>query len=480
MAGSAGSGRRESRGAERAWFPKKPGALRSPRPCGATVPAEPGPAPPPEGGEASHQQQPVRDRGLSWRGRHFRGSAGAALTREQSPACSNHAVLEAMRSRQAARHQTGLPRFRRSRPAKPCVQLSSEGPCHPRATRRKPGQQQRRYDEEPDHPSRQRHPTMPVGATGPFDRSRTTASCFRAGQVTRQLGERLKPAHRTVGPARAATPKSGSRTGPGHGARQKNSWSTTALPFLKGPRCATWSKTPRREERASAAAGHRQSQRPSTRRRLFPREDAPSRRSSPGSPSAEVGPRAIRKPHIHRGDTRRPGAPRPEVMRTPEAGCRRWWACGWTVGLVRVGCAAEAAEPAQPDGTHNQEASGIFSQVDWSLRSKQGSGAGVALPCRSRVEPTCPRAGPEPKIPKLKGFLIRRPDGFSRSLRLGAQGVRPGTARETYRLSCQRSLSHLTLMGFRPLQRIGQRKRPAPDSPSGCATLSGFLNLSAF
>lgn len=31
------------------------------------------------------------------------------------------------------------------------------------------------------------------------------------------------------------------------------------------------------------------------------------------------------------------------------------------VGLDWVGCAAEAAEPAPPDGTHNQEASGIFS-----------------------------------------------------------------------------------------------------------------------
>jgi hypothetical protein len=106
--------------------------------------------------------------------------------------------------------------------------------------------------------------------------------------------------------------------------------------------------------------------------------------------------------------------------------------------------------------------------------------AGVAPPRRSLVELTCPRTGRGAKIPKLKGFLIRRPDGFSKGPRLDAQGVRPGTARETYRLSCQRSLSHLTLMGFHPLQRIGQRKRPTPDSSSGCATLSGFLNLSAF
>jgi hypothetical protein len=31
--------------------------------------------------------------------------------------------------------------------------------------------------------------------------------------------------------------------------------------------------------------------------------------------------------------------------------------------------------------------------------------------------------------------------------------------------SCQRSWSHLTLMGFRPLQRLGQEKRPAPGLP---------------
>jgi hypothetical protein len=30
---------------------------------------------------------------------------------------------------------------------------------------------------------------------------------------------------------------------------------------------------------------------------------------------------------------------------------------------------------------------------------------------------------------------------------------------------CQRSLSHLALMGFRPLQRVARRKRPAPDLP---------------
>jgi hypothetical protein len=116
----------------------------------------------------------------------------------------------------------------------------------------------------------------------------------------------------------------------------------------------------------------------------------------------------------------------------------------------------------------------------WSVWSGQGTWVGAAPPCRSLVEPAYPKAGPELSLPKLKGFLIRRPDGFSSSPPLGAQGVRCRTARETYRLSCQRSLSHLTLMGFRPLQRLGQRKRPTPDSPSGCATLSGFLNLSAF
>jgi hypothetical protein len=35
----------------------------------------------------------------------------------------------------------------------------------------------------------------------------------------------------------------------------------------------------------------------------------------------------------------------------------------------------------------------------------------------------------------------------------------------TTRSSCQRSTSHLALMGFRPLQRIGQRKRPTPGLP---------------
>jgi hypothetical protein len=91
------------------------------------------------------------------------------LTSLRSPACSNHAVLEPMRSRQTAGHQTGLASFRRSLPAKPCVQPSSEGACHPPSNQRKPGQEQARYDEEPDHPFRQRHLTTPeaqnVGST---------------------------------------------------------------------------------------------------------------------------------------------------------------------------------------------------------------------------------------------------------------------------------------------------------------------------
>lgn len=149
-----------------------------------------------------------------------------------------------------------------------------------------------------------------------------------------------------------------------------------------------------------------------------------------------------------------------------------------TAGSVSRG-ATSVGRPTQPDGTLDQDASGIFSSLIWKSAAGQGKQTGAAPPRRSSVVPTCPQAGPDLEIPKLKGFLIRRPDGFSGGPRLDARGVRPGATRETYRLSCQRSLSHLTLMGFRPLQRIGQRKRPAPGSPPGCATLSGFLNLSA-
>lgn len=46
----------------------------------------------------------------------------------------------------------------------------------PPGNQRKPGQQQARYDEEPDHPSRQRRPNTPVSATGQLDRSRATES----------------------------------------------------------------------------------------------------------------------------------------------------------------------------------------------------------------------------------------------------------------------------------------------------------------
>jgi hypothetical protein len=73
---------------------------------------------------------------------------------------------------------------------------------------------------------------------------------------------------------------------------------------------------------ASSAAGHRQSQLPSTRRRISPKEDPPSGWSSPGLTSEEVGPRAIRTLHIRGRDTARPASLWEKVLRPPDAGCR--------------------------------------------------------------------------------------------------------------------------------------------------------------
>jgi hypothetical protein len=106
-------------------------------------PAEPGPATPPEGGEASLEQQQASNRGQSWHGKHFRRSASAALTSQRSPACSNRAVLNPGGAGKRLGHQTGQIHFRRSKPAKPCVQPSSEGSCHPRATKGSPDSNKR-------------------------------------------------------------------------------------------------------------------------------------------------------------------------------------------------------------------------------------------------------------------------------------------------------------------------------------------------
>jgi len=232
---------------------------------------------------------------------------------------------------------------------------------------------------------------------------------------------------------------------------------------------------------ASSAAGHRQSQLPSTRRPISPKKDWPSGRSSPGLTSEEARSEAIRTLHIRGRDTQRPASLRAEVLRPPDAGCRlRVGVRMDPSGLIESALPPRRQHRLSQTGLTYRKQAASSARLIWSVWSGQGTWVGAAPPCRSLVEPAYPKAGPELSLPKLKGFLIRRPDGFSSSPPLGAQGVRCRTARETYRLSCQRSLSHLTLMGFRPLQRLGQRKRPTPDSPSGCATLSGFLNLSAF
>jgi len=73
---------------------------------------------------------------------------------------------------------------------------------------------------------------------------------------------------------------------------------------------------------ASSATGHRQSQLPSTRRPISPKEDWPSGWSSPGLTSEEAGPGAIRRPLIRGRDTQRPASLREEVLRPPDAVCR--------------------------------------------------------------------------------------------------------------------------------------------------------------
>jgi len=226
-----------------------------------------------------------------------------------------------MRSRQTAGHQTGLARFRRSRPAKPCVQPSSEGSCHPRATKGSPDSNKRDTTKSlttlPVNVARTRQSARRGSSTEVGPPSRDHQRVSRRGNWEGVFRLLIGPWNQP-----ASSPKRGSGTRSGPGARQKNSWSTTALPFLKGPRCASPPNTPRREEMASAAAGHRQSQRPSTGRRLSPKEDVPSGRSSPGLTSEEVGPRAIRKPFIRGRHELRHRALPAGVLRPPEAGCR--------------------------------------------------------------------------------------------------------------------------------------------------------------
>lgn len=202
-------------------------------------------------------------------------------------------------------HQTRLSRFRRSSKAKPCVQPSSEGASHPRATKGSPDSNKRDTTKSLT--------TFPVNITRPRGEARRMSPTevgppFLARQRVRKRGNwdgvfslRSEP---WSGPA--FSPRRGSRTGSGLAARQKNSWSTTALPFLKGPRCAAPPNSSRRQEMASSAAGHRLSQLPSTGRCLSPKEDSPSDWSSPGATSEEAGPRAGGKPRIRSSDTVRP------------------------------------------------------------------------------------------------------------------------------------------------------------------------------
>jgi hypothetical protein len=167
----------------------------------------------------------------------------------------------------------------------------------PPGNQRKPGQQQVRYDEEPDHPTRQRYPTPTASANRKLDRSRATDACLRGGPENAAIGKDVLRLH--IGPWRepAFSPRRGSRAGPRPGARQRNSWSTTALPFLKGPRCTAPPHPTRRRERASSAAGHRQSRLPATRRPISPKEERPGGWSSPGSTSEEAGSRTGRAVH---------------------------------------------------------------------------------------------------------------------------------------------------------------------------------------
>lgn len=156
--------------------------------------------------------------------------------------------------------------------------------------------------------------TIPVNGTRP----RTGAGRIGSTEVGRPLLALARVRNRgnregvfrlpveTRGEA-ALSPRRGGRISPMLGARQKNSWSTTALPFLIEPRCAAPPNPSRRQEMASLAAGHRQSRLPSTARHSFPKEDAPLGWSGPGSTSEEASPGANRKPRI-RSDTAGPAS----------------------------------------------------------------------------------------------------------------------------------------------------------------------------
>lgn len=220
-----------------------------------------------------------------------------------------------MRSRQAAEHQTGLPSFRRSLSGQAVCPAVVGGLLSPPGNQRKLGQRHARYDEEPDHRSRQRHRPRQIARTvSTTEAGLTILAHQRASR--RGNWEGVFSLHIAPWGEPAVSPRRDSRTEPGARGKTKE--------LMVNDRAAIPGRASlRRSARSSpeeggdlATAGRRQSQHPSTGKRISPKGDQPSGRSSPGSTSEEVKPRAIRTLYS-RSRTALPASQRPEVLRPP-------------------------------------------------------------------------------------------------------------------------------------------------------------------